>query len=862
MHELTPLMSQYAEMKSQYKDAILLFQMGDFFECFGEDAHTISSILGIVLTKREKKTDAPPMAGFPIKALDDYLPKLVKAGKKVAIARQMELPSQSKGIVRRAVTDIITQGTIVSQEGLLSDATNYLLCLYREKGWTGFAFADVSTGELKIYQQALSPEDVKILVEKINPREIILSAKEEFESGVFPRSTVIQPLSEKEFSWEKAQETVTKHFSVVNLDPLGLSGQRQSTIALGVLLSYVLETKKTEPLHLNTIQQWNPQEYLIVDQSTARNLDLFENQRTHSLENTLFSSLNMTHTPLGYRKLYEWLVFPLLDKTKIDERLDCIDYFMTFEQRTEIIEILKHIPDIERITALIALHRIHPRQLIQLRQALSSVEKIIHLFENENLPKLLKSSINALSTETITKLSSYLAASLNLDFSQENSSIFAKGYSQELDTLVDLSENGHKRIKELFEKEKADSGMTNLKLGFNKVFGYYFETSHANSSQIPAHFIKKQTLVNNDRYITEEIKNLEVKVLSAREDLGHLEQQLFADFVTSLSEYIAELKKISLFVGLIDVVISGALTAERYHFCRPVFVDDTTEIVIKESKHPVVSQTIPDFIANDLTISSDKNFIILTGPNMGGKSTFVRQIALIQIIAQAGFYVPSRKAELHVIDHIFARIGASDDISTGRSTFMVELSEVAYILRYATSKSLIILDEVGRGTSTYEGIALAWAISEYIANTIKATTLFTTHFRELTILEKEYSPFINYRVAIREEKDSVYFLHLIERGISEKSYGIHVAELVNLPPSVIENAKTVLDSFEKHQEPVKHATRRVNKKIPADQISFIAPQADEMKAIKEQLASIDIENITPLGAFALLQKIIAQLPKE
>lgn len=859
MREMTPLMAQYSELKSQYADAVLLFQMGDFFECFGDDAIEVSKILSIVLTKREKKSDAPPMAGFPIKALDDYLPKLVKSGKKVAIARQVELPSQAKGIVKRAVTDIITQGTIISQETLLVNAKNYLLALFREKGWTGIAFADISTGELKVYQQVIQDDELKSLLEKLAPREILVSSNETISKEIFPSQSVIQPISSKEFQWETINSALCSHFSVKNLDPLGLSGQRQAAIALGALLSYIHNTKQTHPLHLSTIEFWNPHEFLILDPSTIRNLDIFENQKSHTQEHSLIGTINTTQTQMGNRKLHEWLMFPLLNLERIQERQKCISFFLTFERNTKLRTLLKDIQDLERVTSLIALRRVHPRQLLSLLDSLKITTDILNEFKVNNLPSLLSTLISNIDRSRIADLTKTLEVSLANDVEEH---LFAKGFSPELDQFIDLSENGHKRIKELFETEKQNAGIPNLKLGFNKVFGYYFETSHTHSASVPDHFIKKQTLVNNDRFITEEIKELEIKVLSSRERITQLEQELFIAFVISLEKYVNDLKALSQFIAFIDVFLSQALLAMKDNYTQPIFIEDSKDIVLKGSFHPIVSSHVDDFVPNSISIVPNQNFLILTGPNMGGKSTFIRQIALIQVMAQAGLFVPSSFAQLHIIDHIFARIGASDDIATGRSTFMVELSEVAYILRYATPKSLIILDEVGRGTSTYEGISLAWAISQYIAKKIKAITLFTTHFRELTLLAKEGPQFINYRVAIKEDKETVYFLHLIEPGISKKSYGIHVAQLVNLPAEIIEEAKTLLDSFEGNEQPIKHVARKASRQIPADQISFITSSPDEMAPIKEILSTIEIEKVTPLKAFSLLQTLIERLPRK
>jgi DNA mismatch repair protein MutS len=862
MQSTTPLMQQYVEIKNAYGDAILLFQMGDFFECFGEDAVTISQVLGIVLTKREKKADAPQMAGFPQKALDDYLPKLVNAGYKVAVARQMELPTAGKGIVKRAVTEVITQGTITQQESLLSQDKNYLAAIVVNKNLFGLALVDVTTGEVKVYEDRYVADKVSALIDKVAPREIL--HQHSFGLQLSPQSsTVKQPLSDTYFDLKKSLSVVTEHFGTVNLDPLGLQDKLLGAVATGVLISYINETKKVSPKHIQKIELWNPYNYLMVDAITQKNLDIFSNQRTHSLNGSLIGVIDKTISAMGHRTLFEWISFPLTDKEKIEERYAVVSYFIEHQELiSSLMAELEEIHDIERYAGLLGLGRIHPRQLSALAYSIDHALKLMELLNDNELPDLIRRLKSSVNSDALEKFKYKILSALpSLD--ETSATMFKKGYNPELDELITLSTDGNKLIKDIFLREKEKSGIPNLKLGFNKVFGYYFETSRANEKYIPEHFIKKQTLVNVDRYITTEVKDLEEKVLSAQDRLALKEQEVYTELVNELQSDIAFVQSASVAIGNIDVLLNFARIAITKGYVRPIFVTDNEAIVFTDSKHPVVNEFVPDFVPNSLTIERDKNFIILTGPNMGGKSTFVRQIALIHILAQAGSFVPAASCHISIIDKLFARIGASDDIASGRSTFMVELSEVANIIRHATKNSFVILDEVGRGTSTYEGIALAWGISEYIAKHIHCTTIFTTHFREITLLEKENGPYINFKVNIKEENNDVYFLHTISKGISDKSYGIHVAKLVDLPSEIIKTAQKMLDRFE-HEKPSQSKNT-----VPADQLGLFSshplPEIQEVipenvKSFLGEFASLKVETLTPLEAITILASLQQKIP--
>ncbi len=853
MTETKPLMAQYAAIKAEYTDAILLFQMGDFFECFYEDAEKVSEILGIVLTSRSKNDNAPPMAGFPQKALDDYLPKLVAAGVKVAVARQMENPKNAKGIVKRAVTEVITQGTIATQEDLLSKDKNYLGCITTNGKVFGLAFADISTGEFKVYEGPAA--GALELLEHLQLRELLKSTSDQTNYGQ-ALSVVVQPIDEKEFSLAKSTSILLSHFRVPNLDPLGLTDYPMVTTAAGLLLTYFAETKKTEPIHVTTIEYFNPRYSLHIDPTTQRNLELFYNLKTHKIEGSLLGVLDETRTAMGHRLLYEWVSFPQTDPAILNNRYDTVEHYMKdSELYQELISLLTHYPDIQRLTSALGLGRIHPKHLLVLAEAAEKGIQINVLNQKiAYLPLLTIAQKEKLHTciELITK---------TIASDPSRPTFIAQGYNQDLDKLVELSTNGEHFIKDLYSKEKVKYNLSNLKLSFNNVFGYSFELSRIQSANAPEHFIKKQTLVNTERYITEELKKLESQVLSARDELQILERSIYDDLVKQLQAYIPELALLGQLISHVDVLLSFATSALTRRYTRPELTTTERTLTLDGMRHPVVEKTVNEFVPNDLEIDKDSNFLILTGPNMGGKSTFVRQIALLQIMAQIGSFVPAKKAVMPIVDKVFARIGASDDISTGKSTFMVELSEVAYIVSQATEQSLVILDEVGRGTSTYEGISLAWGIAQYIANQIGCTTIFTTHFRELTDLEEISPKFINYKVNLKEENDTIYFLHTVTKGRSDKSYGIQVAKLVNLPAEIIDTAFAVLDSFEKKALPVSlgKAAPHKTKQQPESQLDFfsaVQPQESEQsKKLRELLDAVDPNTLTPIEALVLVEKM-------
>lgn len=875
MTETKPLMSQYQAIKQEYSDAILLFQMGDFFECFYDDAQKVSDALGLVLTSRSKNDDAPPMAGFPQKALDEYLPKLISAGYKVAVARQIENPKNVKGIVRRAVTEVITQGTIATQEELLSRDKNYLMSVIIEKGVVGLAFADISTGEFKIYEDRYSDEHLRELIERLSPRELLKSTKDTALelTDAQREALVIQPIDDKLFSYEVTKSTLLNHFSVPNLDALGLQDMPLATIAAGVLLAYITDTKKGDPKHITKLTPFHPNQALHIDPTSQRNLEIFYNLKTHRTEGSLIGILDSTKTALGHRLLYEWLAFPETHQDTIEKRYDAVAFLTSHSAvYQEITEKLHRFPDTQRLTSALGLNRIHHRHLDVLAQAVTTGISVAALLEKHSDELSL---FPTLSADRHTQLSSFASSIFTAFYGSATPTpssdttarptFFAPGFNAELDRLVNLATNGEQYIKDLYNKEKVTHNLPALKLTFNNAFGYAFELSRAKSDTVPEHFIKKQTLVNAERYITEELKNLETQVLSARDQLNILEGELYSQLLTSLHPAISALNELSTLIATLDVITAFATNALTYRYTRPTLTTDQRTLVLEGMRHPVVERTVKEFVPNTLEIEKQQNFLILTGPNMGGKSTFVRQIALLHIMAQIGSFVPASKAVIPIVDQVFARIGASDDISTGKSTFMVELSEVAYIVAQATDKSLIILDEVGRGTSTYEGISLAWGIAQYVAHRIGATTIFTTHFRELTELESQSNKFINYKVNLKEQNNTIYFLHTVTRGKSDKSYGIQVARLVNLPDEIIDTAFTVLNSFEQQAPPVAPPKNTLQMDLFStpnaaleQKITELEERVEKYQKIEALLKDVDPNNMTPMEALRLIELIQEQ----
>ncbi len=783
MQKLTPLMQQYLKIKANYKDSVLLFQMGDFYECFFDDAKILAKELGLTLTKREKSEDAPVMAGFPIKALDVYLPKLVHKGYKVAVAKQVEDPKFAKGIVDRKVVEIVTSSTLTDLDKTNEKKNNILLSIVKLKNKIGIAFVDILQGDIYFNSFDNTNEEILDLLHNLDLAEVVtpdLEAKD-----VVPKGVPVQFLTPQ----KNIDSFVSEHFKTADIESLDIRNKAELE-AIFYLLYFISYTKQVVPKELMNLKRWNPYKYMQIDPTTLANLEVFESQRTRNTNNTLLGVIDNTVTSPGARLLRFFILNPLVDKHQIKLRLKQTQYFVDNLQELESArERMRDIYDIERLAALIAYGKINPKQLVALKNSLVVALDLYREFSGVvNNLEVKKIDIERI----VDKLDRALLENPSTNISEGN--IFKESFDENIKELRRLTVNSEQLLQTILEKEKNKTGIANLKLGYNKVFGYYFEVPKGQIKNVPEYFVRKQTLVNAERFITPEIKELEDKILGAFEKLSQLEHDMYIKLLQELQPAVAELKRVSKFVGYLDVITTFAFNAKKFNYTKPQLLeeDSDTEIELVNARHPVVERFVTDFVENSITIKNNKKFILLTGPNMGGKSTFIRQVALIQLLAQMGSFVPAQKASLKLRDRIFARVGASDDISTGRSTFMVELSEVARIIKYATYKSLVILDEVGRGTNTLEGLALAYAISKYLAEEIKAVTIFATHYHELIELETDESPFINYKVDVLEQDNTVYFLHSISRGGGNKSYGIYIAKLVNLPDEIIKTAESKL----------------------------------------------------------------------
>ncbi len=774
--KLTPMMRQYMEIKRKYRDSILLFRLGDFYEAFFEDARTVSEVLNIVLTKRQ---DAP-MAGIPYHALDSYLKRLVDAGYKVAICEQVEDPSKAKGLVRREVVRVVTPGTLLEDDLLESRGNNFLLSAYN----TIAVYADVSTGEVLVRFHS----DISDLLDSARNMDISQIICPPDQKGLFEDLGVFVDVLDKwYYSSDGAVEEIKEAFKMEDISHLELGEALEPLVALIRYLKYTLVTRD---LNLKVPRILKEEEWLILDSTTVENLSLIPGERGKNL----FDVLNNTKTAMGSRLLKKWILQPLRNRLDIEERLDAVEAFYEDQlAMNEIREYLRGIYDVERIISRINYNRASPRDLVSLRESLRILPSINEtLRSNEKLSKF--------TVEEFEDLVDYLDKALKDDPGSNvgEGNVIKEGFSKELDDYRYLLEHTEDKLKEFERIERRRTGIQNLRVGYNQVFGYYIEVSKSNLSRVPENYIRKQTLVNSERFITPELKEFESKVLSAKERIEEIEKELYNRIIAKIRDHVDVISNVATELARLDVLSTLAYDAALYGYTRPEFDED--RVSLKGSRHPVVERNVEDFVPNDFEMDSSRRFIILTGPNMSGKSTLIRQIALISIMAQMGSFVPADKAVLPIFDRVFTRMGARDDISGGRSTFMVEMSEVALILSHATKKSLILLDEVGRGTSTFDGISIAWAVSEYIHERVKAKTVFATHYTELTELASMYDGIVNMTIAVEEREGNVVFLHKLIEGVADRSYGIEVARLAGLPDEVVERAKDVLNAIVEKSE--------------------------------------------------------------
>ncbi len=799
---LTPAMRQYVQMKKEAPPgAVLLFRMGDFYEMFYEDAHKASPILEIALTKRA----GYPMCGIPYHALDNYLPKLIEAGVKVAIAEQLEDPALAKGIVKRGITRVVTPGTVLDSSVLSPGKNNFLCSVVTAKGTYGFAWLDISTAEFKT-TEFNSPAELESQLYSIQARECLIPAslmKQWEEEHSFPytqRQILWTPLEDWIFSMENADELLKRHFQVMTLDGFGLRGRNLAERAAGAVLHYASENLRHNVGHIRTIRVHSPDEYLALDPICQRNLELVEPMFGASKENTLLHVLNRTTTPMGSRRMRDWLLKPLKNVERIIERQDVVGLFKDDPLTlAELRETMGAVRDLERIIARLNVGSVNPRDMLSLANSLEMVPGVRMLLDSYDLPLIerLREQIcemPELSSKILSALVDEPPAAVG------DGGVIREGYHAGLDELRSAATDGKKWVAELQAKEQERSGIKSLKINYNRVFGYFIEVTKTHLSSVPDDYIRKQTLVNCERFITPGLKEMESKILGSEEKSKALEVQLFEELRKYAETFTSRIQTTAAALAELDVLCALADCAQRYSYCRPKISDDDL-LDIRAGRHPVLDSTMQAerFIPNDTLLDGDENrMMIITGPNMAGKSTYIRQTALLTIMAQMGSFLPAASAHIGVADRIFTRVGASDDIARGQSTFMVEMVETANILNNATSKSIVILDEIGRGTSTFDGLSIAWAVAEFLLDhpSSRARTQFATHYHELTELAITRRGVKNYNVAVREYGDQIIFLRQIIPGGADKSYGIHVAKLAGLPPEVITRAQDILENLE------------------------------------------------------------------
>ncbi len=859
----TPLMEQYLAIKAKYQDMILLYRMGDFYETFYEDAKIISRVLGIALTKRSHgKVADVPLAGFPYHALDAYLPKLIKAGHKVAICEQVEDPKKAKTVVKREVVEVITPGTALSEKILDNRSSNYLAAVYLKDDMAGISYCDVSTGAF--YLSEIPVTEVLNYLQEIAPKEILISSAQEadVQQLLGNRLAAIHTrMDDWIFTYQFAYERLTDHFRTPNLKGFGAEDYPLGIVAAGAILYYIGENYQNRLEHIQRVSVISASDVMILDETTRRNLEITTSLMGDNRQGTLLAILDHTLTPMGSRLLKHWMVHPLIRKEAIDRRLERVSAFYENNAlRESVREALEHISDMERLLARISTGRATPRDLIALKQALRYIEPIREALREANDPRLR----TFLDMEDVTDVAELIQRAIveNPPQTLTEGNIIKSGYHAELDELRTISQEGKTVIVELQRREREKTGIPSLKVGYNKVFGYYFEVTKTHQDKVPDYFIRKQTLTNAERYITPELKEFEEKVLTAEEKMASLEYELFQQVREQIARRGETIQKNARLVAELDVLANFAHVAHKYQYVRPEITADT-ELHITEGRHPVVERLLPPdqpFVPNDTHLDNENTQImIITGPNMAGKSTYLRQVGLIVLLAQVGCFVPAASVKIGVVDRIFTRVGASDNLAFGESTFMVEMLETANILNNASPRSLILLDEIGRGTSTFDGLAIAWAVTEYIHNTpaISAKTLFATHYHELTELATLYPRIKNFKVAVKEYGDQVIFLRKIEPGGMDNSYGIYVAQMAGMPREVVDRAREVLMNLEANElRPNRQsglARRRRGMQVDPNQLSLF--DVLQSSPVEDELKKLDINRLTPLEALIKLNEL-------
>lgn len=859
----TPLMKQYNTIKAKYPDALLLFRVGDFYETFGEDAVRAAGILNITLTARNNGGDQTELAGFPHHSLNTYLPKLVKAGCRVAICDQLEDPKQTKTIVKRGVTELVTPGVALNDDILQSKSNNFLAALHFGKEIIGVAFLDVSTGEF------LTSEGDEAYIDKLlqnfQPSELLIQKqKKKLFFETFGDDFHLFYLEDWVFQEDYALETLNKQFNTKSLKGFGVDHLEHGIIASGVVLHYLSETRHDKLNHISQLQRIAEDAYVWMDRFTIRNLELYHSTAQNAV--TLLQVIDKTISAMGGRLLKRWLALPLKNSEKIIERHEVVSYLLDHSALLQKVQQhIKHIGDLERLISKVATSKVNPREIIQLKNSLEAIVPIKQLAlnsDNEAL-KIIGEQLHGCDSLR-EKIKETLNEEAPVNILKGNS--IAKGFSEPLDELRSISKGGKQYLDNMLERETKRTGITSLKIASNNVFGYYIEVRNTHKDKVPEDWIRKQTLVNAERYITEELKEYENKILGAEEKILALEQELFSKLVEAISEYIPQVQQNASLIARMDCLCSFAQHASENNYTRPL-LDDSFEIDIKDGRHPVIEKQLPPdepYIANDVFLDRDEQQIIMiTGPNMSGKSAILRQTALIVLLAQIGSFVPARAVRMGCVDRIFTRVGASDNISMGESTFMVEMNETASILNNISDRSLVLLDEIGRGTSTYDGISIAWAISEYLhEHPGRPKTLFATHYHELNEMAETFHRIKNYNVSVKELKDKVLFLRKLTPGGSAHSFGIHVAKMAGMPKQVLQRANKMMEKLEKSHSS-EALTDNIKQAAREDlQLSFFNLDDPLLEEIREEILDLDIDTLTPVEALMKLNEIKRMLVRK
>ena len=858
---LTPMMKQFLDLKAKHPDAVMLFRCGDFYETYSTDAIVASEILGITLTKRANgKGKTVEMAGFPHHALDTYLPKLVRAGKRVAICDQLEDPKMTKKLVKRGITELVTPGVSINDNVLNYKENNFLAAVHFGKASCGVAFLDISTGE---FLTAEGPFDyIDKLLNNFAPKEILFErGKRLMFEGNFGSKFFMFELDDWVFTETTAREKLLKHFETKNLKGFGVEHLKNGIIASGAILQYLTMTQHTQIGHITSLARIEEDKYVRLDKFTVRSLELIGNMNDGG--SSLLNVIDRTISPMGARLLKRWMVFPLKDEKPINERLNVVEYFFRQPDFKELIEEQLHlIGDLERIISKVAVGRVSPREVVQLKVALQAIEPIKQAcMEADN------ASLNRIGEQLNLCISirDRIAKEIKNDppLLINKGGVIQDGVNADLDELRQISYSGKDYLLKIQQRESEETGIPSLKVAYNNVFGYYIEVRNVHKDKVPKEWIRKQTLVNAERYITQELKEYEEKILGAEDKILVLETQLYTDLVQALMEFIPQIQINANQIARLDCLLSFANVARENRYIRPI-IEDNDVLDIRQGRHPVIEKQLPigeKYIANDVMLdSASQQIIIITGPNMAGKSALLRQTALITLLAQIGSFVPAESAHIGLVDKIFTRVGASDNISVGESTFMVEMNEAADILNNVSSRSLVLFDELGRGTSTYDGISIAWAIVEYIHEhpKAKARTLFATHYHELNEMEKSFKRIKNYNVSVKEVDNKVIFLRKLERGGSEHSFGIHVAKMAGMPKSIVKRANTILKQLEsdnRQQGISGKPLTEVSENRSGMQLSFFQLDDPILCQIRDEILNLDVNNLTPIEALNKLNDI-------